>query len=493
MKRILSLLLAAGMVFGLCVPVWAETSESVAYGAANEAAGAEAALQSAEGEAVSGNWKYSDNGDGTVTLTGTVSSPTGDVVIPEMLDGKTVTAIAEYAIWFSGGDIGTLTIPASIRSIAADAFMVCRCTAIYVNEGNPAFCAVDGVLFNADKTELILYPARSSRTSYTVPDGVTGIWRRAFEGARLDTVLLPDTLIEIGDNAFTNSLLKKVTIPASVEKLSNGFLDSAFTSCSYLKTAGPVGSGCDIEYGWAEEIPEWAFLNCDSLVEITLPDTLKKIGYGAFYGTHITELTIPKNVEKLAQGAISDCYRIEAVYVDPENPYMCSVNGVLFSKDRTELMFYPHSKPDEEYVMPYGLKTIPSNGLRYVYNLKRLGLPKALTTVERWGASSCMALTDIYYAGSEEDWGKINIIDPETNDALVNVTFHFNEWLGNSIPGDLSGDGELSAADALLLSKYLSGDTSVVIDEAAADVNGDGEVNGLDFIYLRKLLAGWQP
>ena len=121
---------------------------------------------------------------------------------------------------FYGAKIKTITIPKSVHTI--DAFALYGCSSlesIEVEQGNLAYKSIDGVLFNYDVTNLLLYPRASSKTEYVVPATVTKIEKWAFGYA---------------------SKLTTVTISANVKEIGA----YAFCSCSNLKTAifeNPVG------------------------------------------------------------------------------------------------------------------------------------------------------------------------------------------------------------------------------------------------------------
>lgn len=74
-----------------------------------------------------------------------------------------------------------------------------------------------------------------------------------------------------------------------------------------------------------------------------------------FFGmSGITSVTLPATIKAPGQFdyVFSYCYDLKAIYVDEANPYICSLNGVLFSKDKTVLYCYPVAKPGELYVTP---------------------------------------------------------------------------------------------------------------------------------------------
>ena len=200
----------------------------------------------------------------------------------------------------------SITIPAGVTSIGDDVFGNCSSLAsIAVDPANEAFCTYDGVLFSADMTRLICYPAQRSGSSYTVPAsvteisgfafgccsgltsitlsaGITAIDSSTFQGCtNLTSLAIPAGVTRIGFYAFSDcACLSHLTIPASVESVYG----RAFEGCSGLVTAGPVGSGANIEYAWTDTIPTQAFNWADSLQRVLIPASVTEISESAFWG-----------------------------------------------------------------------------------------------------------------------------------------------------------------------------------------------------------------
>ena len=158
--------------------------------------------------------KYEIKGN-TVTITDCDESASGKLVIPAKIEGNPVTSIGDGA------------------------FSWCwRLTTIEVGEGNVNFTEVNGVLFNAEKTVLLTYPAGKKGANYTIPDGVTGIGISAFSNSQfLRSITIPDSVTSIGVRAFNRSGLTSITIPDSVTSIGS----VAFNTCRKLTTVTFLG------------------------------------------------------------------------------------------------------------------------------------------------------------------------------------------------------------------------------------------------------------
>ncbi len=94
-----------------------------------------------------------------------------------------------------------------------------------------------------------------------------------------------------------------------------------------------------IENG-VKSIMEGAFSGEEYLEKVSLPDSIEFIGDSAFADTAITSVTLPKNLQTF-DGTIFNSQGFKEYKVHPDNPYFTAVNGVLYSKDMTELVAFP--------------------------------------------------------------------------------------------------------------------------------------------------------
>jgi len=139
----------------------------------------------------------------------------------------------------------SVTIPASVTTIGERPFAGCSSlTEISVSTNNPNYMSASGVLFDKNETTLIQYPAASSSTYYTIPNGVTTIGVEAFtECEHLTGVTIPESVTAIEDGAFQGcmnlfGLYFKGNAPSAD---SNVFLYDYFATVYYL--AGSTGWG----------------------------------------------------------------------------------------------------------------------------------------------------------------------------------------------------------------------------------------------------------
>ena len=114
-----------------------------------------------------------------------------------------VTSIGESA-FARCTSLTSITIPDSVTSIGYSAFEYCTgLTSINVASGNNYYSSNNGVLFNKKKTELIRYPEGKSQTSYTIPNSVTSIGKRAFIFcSSLTSITISNSVTSIGVYAF---------------------------------------------------------------------------------------------------------------------------------------------------------------------------------------------------------------------------------------------------------------------------------------------------
>ena len=125
--------------------------------------------------------RFTSNGDGTCVLSGIGTCADASVVIPTFSPlGERVTAIAPMAL-YGNPTVTAVQIPASVTEIGALALAACPALVyVSVSPQNAFFCDVDGILFSADQSTLLLYPPMRAESELSISVATVRIADMAF-------------------------------------------------------------------------------------------------------------------------------------------------------------------------------------------------------------------------------------------------------------------------------------------------------------------------
>ncbi len=232
----------------------------------------------------------------SVSLPNSLTSLNGGIFYESKLESivfpETITEIGGYV--FTGTPLESVVIPDTVVSLGAGDFMDCgklksivigsgvasiggNCfyglTALEtfeISEANPNFKSEGGMLLTKDGLTLIQYAA-AGNTQFILPNGVTAIADKACYGMPFTEIIVPDTVVSIGNNAFENCTKAETAyIPSSVTKIGS----SVFSGCTSLKTATIDAQVTSIN----------DFSKCNALTELTLPETVTSVADNVFFG-----------------------------------------------------------------------------------------------------------------------------------------------------------------------------------------------------------------
>jgi len=318
---------------------------------------------------------YCATSKGAVTILGYTGCG-GAVTIPESINGRPVTGIGRNA-FYSCTTLTGITLPHTVTSIGEGAFQGCiNLATITVDQRNPRYQSVDGVLFNKRRTTLIQCPGAKAG-QYVIPVRVTSIGKGAFYGCySLTHVVMPSTVTRIGEYAFFYcDNLANVSIPDSVTTIGV----CAFQNCGNL-TSITISARITV-------IKDYTFAGCGRLLDVVIPDSVTAIGNSAFYDcTCLAHISLGKTVTSIGAKTFEYCSNLLSIVVNAGNPAYESHKGVLFDKRNTTLLHFPAGKAGR-YSIPNGVSTIASRAFYDCNGLTHIKIPYSVTIIGMTPAS----------------------------------------------------------------------------------------------------------
>lgn len=304
--------------------------------------------------ATDGVLMYSVSGE-EATIIGCDADATGDVIIPDTLGGFPVTAISLYA-FAECESITGVSIPDSVKKIGHYAFSDCtalkvvhigknvtemgnnvfsNCTGLEkfsVSADNAVYSSDEnGVLYNKNKTELLIYPASNLSATYTVAENVKTIADSTFAGSKnVKTIVIVDNVTTIGANAFLGSRsLESVVIGKGVTTIGG----DAFEGCEKLTGISVSADNavyCSDENGVLynkakTEIIKYPAGNVKT--SFTVPagiDTLRVLSFSN--AVNLKSVTIGKSVKTIGASAFYGCINITDVYYEGSETEWKAIN-----------------------------------------------------------------------------------------------------------------------------------------------------------------------
>lgn len=270
----------------------------------------------------------------------------GTYIYNQVADGNFIYANCENGLkWLltykTTKPSGILNIPNDVVGIAYDAFYQCTDLSGELKIPDSVKYINQQAFYNVNRNYIDLY----------IGDGVEIIGKNAFStssfrlqkmGANVrkiessafnqcegrywnENLVFPDTLVEIGDNAFKDSGIVNFVVPKNITKLGIGL----FKSCDRLKSI--------TFHENITEIGKWCFSYCNALTgEITLPSKITYIGEQLFQGcTGITKITLGSNITSIDKEAFNGCSKLTTLVINTPTPPTIGMSAFFNAKITT--------------------------------------------------------------------------------------------------------------------------------------------------------------
>ena len=446
--------------------------------------------------------KINENEEKSVFDNSWIDSPEIEKVsVPEKHENRCVTELDINSNFISKA-VKELFIPSHVKKIEYCGYNFAEgLEKLDVSPENPVFSTDGTALLNKDGT--ILYRMFCfQKKEYRVPAGVKIIDAKAFGACReLVKVILPDSIEEIREEAFAGcEKLETIEGTEAVKNVGNhAFAGTAFSINQNIVILGSTlvkyketGVASFRVPDGIETIAAEAFCvhdKEDQLKEVFLPSSLKTIEKNAFAGrTSLEKMIIPSKVKNISneafpvyRPAVHNLWRKDdpeevtafaGVDVVEENPYFSSVDGVLYSKDKSILYYVPDNYEKTVFEIGEETKTIKANAFfnnrkikkviikkevfiepRAFFNLQALEcleLSEEQKIISEESFVNCEKLTEIKFPsglkiiekGAFYKCGLNKIILPETLEEIGDQAFEHNQISEVKIPKSVTKIGK---------------------------------------------------
>lgn len=313
-------------------------------------------------------------------------------------------------VWLYRGRTGALIIPKELQNESVVAGLGgTGITEYRVEEGNPAFKSVNGIVYSFDGKKLLKCPHNYGQAvtipetvnvigmsafagcrilSVNIPSSLTLIDRQAFLGVDIEsrTILLNEGLRQINTLAFSGAGIDSITIPDSVTSIGAAVISQSSIMSVY------VGAGVN-----QNQLGGLSSFGTPCEEYVVSPDNPYIASYGGvIYTKDLKEqllfpsrqamLIIPREAEILNFPPIST-YACAKVSVEEDNVLYASENNMLFNKEMTELLFVPNIGTCEKAIVPDGVMKV-GNAFHDHNNIIEIQLPESVTDLGSFYSNS---------------------------------------------------------------------------------------------------------
>lgn len=286
------------------------------------------------------------------------------------------------------GDLYFFLFPNDDDALVQQMISVAQSLCVFHRKGEQVNPASD-FAYTADGGEVTITEYIGESEHVLIPDTidglpVTALGHRAFYEKTVTTVVVPDSVTEIGAACFSgDNYLVSLKLPDGLKRLPPASLES-----------------------------------CMRLYDFDLPQSLEKIYSSVFeFNYYLTHLTLPSSLTEIEQQNFIGLYGLQSLTLAEDNAAfkLDETNGLLMTADGTRLLHcFSDIVPAEEIILPEGVKTVDPFAFHYDYDVKRIVLPEGVETIGAMAFAMCPNLTEIVIPASVTDIGALDGLEGRT-------------------------------------------------------------------------------
>ena len=214
----------------------------------------------------------------------------------------------------------------------------------------------------------------------------------------LTTLDIPETVTTLDEGAIRECPeLTHIHIPASVAEMGDHAIGGCYNLESITVDEGNkhfgVFDGVLMDKAQTRVIVYPAKM---AGTTYTVPSTVTTIDKYAFNDLeYLTSISIPASVSKLSYEAFYMAYSLNEINIDPANTAYRSENGVVYTANMDSLYIYPTGKPDKTYTLNSAVKIIGKEAFSHAYQLETVTIPEGVTTILDAAFYSCTSLKEV--------------------------------------------------------------------------------------------------
>lgn len=286
-----------------------------------------------------------------------------------------------------------------------------------VTSSEGATCTVTG--YNGTDTDITIPSEYEGLSVTAIAPSAFASWssRGGSRYVNLTSVIIPDTITEIGDEAFKDcGPLISVTLSSTVKKIGNG----VFSGCSNLTNISLPES--------LETLGNQVFYGCKKLSSITtIPSHVTSFGEKIFASSGLTTYTVPSSMTVIPSGEFEECKNLTSITI-PNT--VTSIGSYAFKGSGITSIIIPDNVRDisvglfyncenlTNVVLPNNLVTIEDYAFFACSSLKSITIPRSVTSIGMRAFSYCRQLTSIVIPSNVTHMGA-HVFENDYNDDVT--------------------------------------------------------------------------